>query len=139
MKPLKACVLECRKGCRRDAHVALGIALASALLLPIGGNALAQATVDAAKDIGMNVAHPNGDALTTRNDSGGLRTVTPTGAIDTANPFFQNLGSNGRSCSTCHQIQDGWSNTPKTARQRFDATGGRDPLFRDRRFQLAAR
>ncbi len=139
MKPLKACVLECRKGCRRDAHVALGIALASALLLRIGGNALAQATVDAAKDIGMNVAHPNGDALTTRNDSGWLRTVTPTGAIDTANPFFQNLGSNGRSCSTCHQIQDGWSNTPKTARQRFDATGGRDPLFRDRRFQLAAR
>ena len=73
---------------------------------------------------------PYSDALTTRNASGWLRTYTRTGSIDNDNPFFQSLGSNGRSCNTCHQQADAWSITPEHVRARFDASDGTDPIFR---------
>jgi processive rubber oxygenase RoxA-like protein len=64
------------------------------------------------------------------NASGSSSSFSPDGALDTRNPFFQSLGSNGRSCITCHQPSQGWSVTPAGAQQRFDATGGVDPIFR---------
>jgi hypothetical protein len=51
------------------------------------------------------------------------------GATDTTNPFFQSLGSNGRSCLTCHVASNAMSFTPNSARQRYTATHGADPLF----------
>lgn len=53
-----------------------------------------------------------------------------TGFIDRDNPFFQSLGTNGRSCSTCHQQSDGWTVTPASVRRRFWETAGTDPIFR---------
>ena len=61
---------------------------------------------------------------------GEFRTFSAAGTIDTSNPFFQDLGANGRRCVTCHQAQDGWTITPAHIRRRFDATDGNDPLFR---------
>jgi hypothetical protein len=37
---------------------------------------------------------------------------------DPGNPFFQSLGTNGRSCSTCHVPESGMTMTPDVARQR---------------------
>ena len=52
------------------------------------------------------------------------------GPIETAgNPFFQPLGPNGRACVTCHQPADGMSLSLATIRARWDATGGKDPMF----------
>src|SRR5664279_4115453 len=65
-----------------------------------------------------------------RNDSGVATTISTNGFIDTRNPFFRALGSNERSCFSCHQPQDGWTITPKSLRQRFDDTRGTDPVFR---------
>lgn len=48
----------------------------------------------------------------------------------TTNPFFQDLGSNGRRCVTCHQPSDAFSITPRHIRERFKATQGTDPIFR---------
>lgn len=48
----------------------------------------------------------------------------------TTNPFFQDLGTNGRRCVTCHQASDAWSVTPPHIRERFEATKGTDPIFR---------
>ena len=48
----------------------------------------------------------------------------------TTNPFFQDMGTNGRSCVTCHQPSDAFSVTPPHIRKRFDATQGTDPHFR---------
>jgi cytochrome c peroxidase len=48
----------------------------------------------------------------------------------TTNPFFQDLGTNGRRCVTCHQPSDAFSITPRHIRARFNATQGMDPLFR---------
>jgi len=53
------------------------------------------------------------------------------GPTDTAtNPFFQDLGTNGRRCVTCHQPSDAFSITPPHIRERFEATHGTDPIFR---------
>src|ERR1700688_3505605 len=41
--------------------------------------------------------------------TGAVATFQPNGATFTANnAFFQNLGTNGRTCFSCHQPQDGW-------------------------------
>jgi len=64
------------------------------------------------------------------NPSGVAETIHSTGAVDTTNEFFQVLGTNGRSCETCHQARDGWSVTPASVQARFDATDGTDPIFR---------
>jgi cytochrome c peroxidase len=63
-------------------------------------------------------------------ETGRIRTFSRTGEIDTENPFFQSLGTNGRSCSSCHQASDAWTITPRHVQERFDATDGLDPIFR---------
>ncbi|HKV05105.1 MAG TPA: hypothetical protein VJO53_08370 [Candidatus Acidoferrales bacterium] len=62
---------------------------------------------------------------------GSFATVDLGGPTDTANnAFFQDLGTNGRRCVTCHQPGDAWTVTPAHLQARFDATGGTDPIFR---------
>ena len=64
------------------------------------------------------------------NPGGFAQTFTSNGAIDLDNPFFQDLGTNGRRCVTCHMPDQGWTVTANKVRARFDATGGLDPIFR---------
>lgn len=61
--------------------------------------------------------------------SGKIATYNTAGDIDTANPFFQSLGTNGRACVTCHQPSDAFALSAAHARVRFDLSGGSDPLF----------
>jgi hypothetical protein len=56
-------------------------------------------------------------------------TMAPSGTIDTTNPFFQNLGANGRTCATCHIQASAWSIQTTDVVSRFNATQGLDPLF----------
>ena len=63
--------------------------------------------------------------------SGFFATVNQGGpTVQASNPFFQDLGTNGRRCVTCHEPGDAMSITPPHIRQRFDSTQGMDPLFR---------
>lgn len=62
--------------------------------------------------------------------SGYFGTFTSAGSVDPNNPFFQNLGTNGRRCVTCHQPSDAWSVTPPHIQKRFQATNGLDAIFR---------
>jgi hypothetical protein len=65
-----------------------------------------------------------------RNELGTLRVIHAGGAVDTrGHPFFEPLGPNGRACVTCHQPADGMSLAARSARARWQATGGKDPLF----------
>lgn len=73
---------------------------------------------------------PGADGLVTRDTSGWVQTSTPGGRIDRSNPFFEPLGSNGRSCNTCHRQEDGWTVSVADVRKRFVASGGTDPIFR---------
>ena len=62
---------------------------------------------------------------------GAFATLNLSGPTDMSiNPFFQDMGSNGRRCVTCHQPSDAWSVTPPHIQTRFAATSGMDPIFR---------
>ena len=64
------------------------------------------------------------------NPSGESATFTSDGSIDLNNPFFRSLGTNGRTCASCHQPDQGWSISADQVQARFDATDGTDPIFR---------
>ena len=64
------------------------------------------------------------------NDNGVLRTLITGGPVRTqGHPFFEPLGTNGRACVSCHQPADAMSLSAATVRQRWEVTGGRDPIF----------
>ncbi|HTZ48964.1 MAG TPA: hypothetical protein VMH20_15335 [Verrucomicrobiae bacterium] len=67
---------------------------------------------------------------TTLDNTGQTTTYFPGGAVTTANEaFFQSLGTNGRTCFSCHQPQNNWSITPTTLLATYVATLGKDPVF----------
>jgi cytochrome c peroxidase len=66
---------------------------------------------------------PNASGLLETYNSGG-------GSIDLSNPFFQSLGTNGRSCGSCHRPGQGWTISAAEVRFRFELTQGLDPIFR---------
>jgi hypothetical protein len=69
--------------------------------------------------------------LRTLDPTGVLATISTDGAVvDPVNPFFQSLGTNGRSCVTCHVPNQGWTISATEVRRRFDLSGGLDPIFR---------
>jgi cytochrome c peroxidase len=65
------------------------------------------------------------------NPGGASQTYSTTnGGIDLTGPFFQSIGTNGRSCATCHQPSDGMSVAAENVQRRFVQTKGEDPIFR---------
>ena len=82
--------------------------------------------------VGSSYADPDFDmnGLTVGIDATGVMgTFSVEGRLDKHNEFFQSLGTNGRSCSTCHVAELAMSFTPAHARRLYDQTGGADPLF----------
>jgi cytochrome c peroxidase len=65
----------------------------------------------------------------TDNATGQMATVSTNGAIDLGNAFFQSLGTNGRSCGTCHLQSDGWGLSAAATQAVFASRGLTDPLF----------
>ncbi len=65
------------------------------------------------------------------NPSGFVETYnTNNTSIDLTGPFFQSLGTNGRSCSSCHRPAEAWSVSAAEVQLRFFLTQGLDPIFR---------
>ncbi len=64
------------------------------------------------------------------NATGILKTFNATGKLDLTGPFFQSLGTNGRSCASCHQPGDAWSVSAEHVADRFERSHGLDPIFR---------
>jgi cytochrome c peroxidase len=63
------------------------------------------------------------------DETGLIGTYNINGPIDKHNEFFQSLGTNGRSCSTCHVADQAMSFTPAHAQALYERTRGADPLF----------
>ncbi|HVS75903.1 MAG TPA: hypothetical protein VHE11_03135 [Steroidobacteraceae bacterium] len=61
--------------------------------------------------------------------TGILETLSTTGRIDRRGAFFQSLGTNGRTCATCHVPDQALSLSAAGAQRTFRRTHGRDPLF----------
>jgi len=65
------------------------------------------------------------------NPNGASETYsTVAGGIDETGPFFQNMGTNGRTCASCHQPSEGMSISAAGVQERFAITRGQDPIFR---------
>lgn len=84
------------------------------------------------RDQGSQPTPPIINKLGVDDDPGGrIGTFQPGVATITANnAFFQNLGTNGRTCFTCHQPQTGWTISAADVRARFANSAGTDPIFR---------
>jgi cytochrome c peroxidase len=74
-------------------------------------------------------AHGLDEASISNDATGALQTVNVNGRTNTKGAFFQSLGTNGRSCSTCHVADQAMSISPPQIRERFAQTHGRDALF----------
>jgi hypothetical protein len=100
-----------------------GLALTAAAGCGVTSSTDDQAVKHAGGSINNNVPMPNstGNASTFNVNASN---------IDLTGPFFQSLGTNGRSCGSCHAPEDGWTVIPSHIQQRFDQTGGTDPIFR---------
>ena len=61
--------------------------------------------------------------------SGVITTLSLNGSLDNQGAFFQSLGTNGRSCATCHVASQAMSISATGVQLRFLETLGRDPLF----------
>ena len=66
---------------------------------------------------------PNASGFVETNNNGG-------GPIPLNGPFFQSLGTNGRSCTSCHRPAEGWGISADEVQLRFLLTLGTDPIFR---------
>ena len=65
------------------------------------------------------------------NSSGFVETYNVNNtSIDLTGPFFQSLGANGRSCSSCHRPLEAWGISAAEVQMRFLLTQGLDPIFR---------
>jgi hypothetical protein len=62
--------------------------------------------------------------LPIRDASGEFATISANGSIDLNNEFFQDLGTNGRRCVSCHVPTVGWTITPAQLKATFAATDG---------------
>ncbi|HEX5814447.1 MAG TPA: hypothetical protein VF010_03910, partial [Methylomirabilota bacterium] len=71
-------------------------------------------------------------AVETDNEAGVTRTINVAGFPVEApgNPFFLDLGVNGRRCVTCHVVEENMTITPAGVQKRFRDTAGTDPIFR---------
>jgi len=68
--------------------------------------------------------------LASDDPTGQVRTFNVNGALDLDNPFFKDLGTNGRTCFSCHRPAQGWTITPVSVEGRFVESQGLDPIFR---------
>ena len=101
------------------------------------GMALVLATVVGGWLVAPSARGQSGDrervsAVTVANESGAARTINVSGGpvVDDGNPFFLDLGINGRRCVTCHQPDENMGVSAAGVQARFRATRGTDPIFR---------
>ena len=64
-----------------------------------------------------------------RDRTGFVSTYNTSGPIRDNSAFFQSLGTNGRSCATCHVVSNAMGLSTANIQARFFLTRGRDPLF----------
>lgn len=64
------------------------------------------------------------------NSLGFSETFSTAGEVDLRSKFFADLGTNDRTCGSCHKVTEGWTISAINTRILFELTRGQDPLFR---------
>jgi cytochrome c peroxidase len=90
-------------------------------LLALSGNVLAETATDG------KLSEPQ--LLTFPTPTGETATLIAADSEGRRSPFFQSLGTNGRSCDSCHTADQAMSISPPKIRERYERTYGYDPLF----------
>jgi cytochrome c peroxidase len=89
------------------------------------GLLLALASLSAAAAVASFI--PNLKPFTDK--TGAIATFDTAGDIHEQGAFFQSLGTNGRTCATCHQADQAFSLSARGVREVYERTHGSDPLF----------
>ena len=63
------------------------------------------------------------------NPTGSVETYTTAGSIVESGAFFTSLGSNTRTCNSCHQPSQGMTLNTTSLQSLFTSTSGTDPVF----------
>lgn len=63
------------------------------------------------------------------DSTGAVATFTSAGKFDESGPFFQSLGTNGRTCASCHIVGNAMGLSAAHAEAVYERTNGTDPLF----------
>jgi cytochrome c peroxidase len=63
------------------------------------------------------------------NPTGQSSSFSTQGSVNLNGAFFQSLGTNGRTCQTCHLQSDGWTISARSAQRIFEDSDGKAPLF----------
>src|SRR5438552_16734050 len=102
----------------RTTSLACAVVVCAAVVGAVGGGAR-----------GARADEADGRMTLFENSTGLMGTLNAGGAIDVDNPFFQDLGTNGRRCVSCHQPDSAWSITPQNVQHRLLASHGTDSIF----------
>jgi hypothetical protein len=69
------------------------------------------------------------DNLPLHNPDGFSSSFSRQGRVEQTGSFFQKLGTNDRTCNTCHLAGDGWTLSARSAKRLFNESGGLAALF----------
>lgn len=100
--------------------------ICTAVLLALALTATASASADDHTQSGGGTAPGLQLAL---DPTGIIGVLNINGPTQSTGPFFQSLGTNGRSCASCHVASQAMGLSAAGARARFVASAGTDPLF----------
>ena len=100
--------------------------ICTAVLLALALTATASASADDHTQSGGGTAAGLQLAL---DPTGIVGVLNINGPTQSTGPFFQSLGTNGRSCASCHVASQAMGLSAAGARARFVASAGTDPLF----------
>jgi hypothetical protein len=92
-------------------------------------DALAGVSADVSAEIAAAHATLGGVLEPVLNPAGLAATVHLSGAIDRTNPFFENMGTNGRTCESCHDARAAWTTSALLNKLLFELTAGTHPIF----------
>ncbi len=80
-------------------------------------------------ELGSGLGEDNAQAIASHNSSDPFGTASTSSAtkidLGAKNPFFESFGTNGRTCGTCHDADQGWTLTPSALVGKVAS----DPLF----------
>jgi cytochrome c peroxidase len=80
-------------------------------------------------DLAFGGGRPAAQVESFADPAGVFETLSTAGKVDRRGAFFQSLGTNGRTCGTCHVPDEGFGLSAAAATRVFVRTQGHDPLF----------
>jgi cytochrome c peroxidase len=104
--------------------------LGGTLLAALAGCAVDSATATTTDNVAKKDPNHLRNNVKFPNPAGWGATFSTAGSVDLTGSFFTSLGTNGRTCGSCHQPGDGWTVIPSHIQERFEDTHGLDPIFR---------